>query len=309
LTSNFSDIESLADEIEAIAPDSRLLRPVVSLGSGFRSTVLQDAGGTVYLLGRTASVAKGYRYEVALLPTIREYLPCAVPDPHVVSGPTEGFPGGILAYPGLGGCPMRWSDAGAGADGREQLAGDLGRFLAALHRVPQKALAGLEKRPSLTSRPELEAMRLETSGTLADHLEPGEMTRLDDWWDQLIASSVMQDFSAVLTHHDFWYENLLVGGEPPRLSGVLDWEHVRLSDPVVDLVPLTYLDVGFAEEVMTAYKNHGGTVDDSFRVRFANHRVLREFGGIRYSIRHNDRVELVASIDKLRQTRVTDARR
>ena len=147
LTSNFSDIESLADEIEAIAPDSRLLRPVVSLGSGFRSTVLQDAGGTVYLLGRTASVAKGYRYEVALLPTIREYLPCAVPDPHVVSGPTEGFPGGILAYPGLGGCPMRWSDAGAAPTAVSNSPGTWDGSWLHSHRVPQKALAGLEKRP------------------------------------------------------------------------------------------------------------------------------------------------------------------
>lgn len=302
----FSDIEALADDIEGIAPCERLSRPVVQMGSGFRSIVIRDAGGTVYRLGRTRSVEKGYRFEVALLPLLRNFLPNSVPNPHMVSEPTKRFPGGILAYSGLNGRPMRQSDVDT--DGREHLAGDLGRFLAALHRIPGKVIAGLEARPSLTSRSDLISMWADTSRTLRDCLEPEEMSRLEDWWNVRLMASGMEDFSAVMTHHDFWHENLLVDGNPLRLSGVLDWEHARLSDPVVDMVPLGYLGLGFAAEVMVAYESHGGKIDDNFKSRLARHRVLREFGGIRYAIRHNDEAELIASIDKLRQTGVTDGR-
>ncbi|MCI0871819.1 MAG: hypothetical protein J4O07_08380 [Chloroflexi bacterium] len=59
---------------------------------------------------------------------------------------------------------------------------------------------------------------------------------------------------------------------------------------------------------MGAYKDFGGTVDDSFTARLAKHRVLREFGGIRYASRHNDQAELTASINKLRQTGVIGGR-
>lgn len=65
---------------------------------------------------------------------------------------------------------------------------------------------------------------------------------------------------------------------------------------------------GGAEVVVGAYKDFGGTVDDSFTARLAKHRVLREFGGIRYASRHNDQAELTASINKLRQTGVIGGR-
>lgn len=306
MTSHFWDIETLADDIERLAPGRTLPRPVVNLGSGFRSVVIRDAGGTVYRLGRTASMAKGYRYEVALLAMIRSYLPNEIPDPFLLSEPTERFPGGMLAYTSLNGRPIRRADADA--DDWEQLATDLGHFLAALHRIPGSVIAGLEKRPSPTGRPELEAMWADTSGALRERLEPEEMSRLERWWSDHIVAPGMDDYTAVLTHHDFWHENLLAEGEPLRLSGVLDWEHARLGDPAVDLVPLGYLGNRFAEEVMHAYKDRGGTIDEGFRARLAKHRVLREFGGIRYSVHNNDRAELIESIEKLHRTGVTDGR-
>ena len=46
-----------------------------------------------------------------------------------------------MAYPGLSGRPLRQTVVDAGR--WELLAGDLGRFLAALHRVPQSVVEGL----------------------------------------------------------------------------------------------------------------------------------------------------------------------
>jgi hypothetical protein len=55
------DLAALAHNIEREAPGLRLQRSLTELGDGFRSIVVRDASGTVYLIGRTTISAKGYR--------------------------------------------------------------------------------------------------------------------------------------------------------------------------------------------------------------------------------------------------------
>lgn len=303
LNSCNSNIENLANKIEAAIPGVRLPRPVVELNSGFSSIVMRDASDTVYLLGRTDSVAKNYRYEIALLPLILPHLPCAIPAPSVVAAPSKQFPGGVMAYSWLPGLPMRRVDADS--DNSAQLADDLGHFLAALHQIPLSALVNLENRPSRSSVAEFEAIRVETTRELRVHLEVAEFTRLERWWDRLMADTRMQECPVVMTHQDYWHENLLVESEPLRLSGVVDWELARLGDPSTDFASLVYLNKQFVVEVTVAYQKYGGMIDENFDFRRANHNILREFGGMRYAIRTNDQAELIDSISKLRNTGVT----
>ena len=107
-----------------------------------------------------------------------------------------------------------------------------------------------------------------------------------------------------MIHQDFWHENLLIDPDSHRLTGVLDWEHARIGDPAIDLVPAGYLGQNFAREVAAAYERSTGGFDDHFADRLDYLRVLREFGGIRYSISHDDQEELIESITKIRNTGV-----
>ena len=88
------------------------------------------------------------------------------------------------------------------------------------------------------------------------------------------------------------------------MTGVLDWEHPRIRDPAIDLVPSGYLGQNFACEVLAAYERSTGGFDDHFVDRLDYLPVLREFGGIRYSIRHDDQEELNESIRKVHETGV-----
>ena len=94
----------------------------------------------------------------------------------------------------------------------------------------------------------------------------------------------MQEYPVSVIHQDFWHENLLVDPESDGLARVLDWEHSRIGYPAVDLVPVDYLGQGFASDVFSVYKKTVESIDIRFADRLDQHRVLREFGGIRYSI-------------------------
>ncbi len=301
-TSPQLDLTALADNIENEAPGLQVERPLTSLGDGFRSIVVRDASDTVYRIGRTTSVAKGYRYEASLLPQISSYLPVEVPRPKVISGASERFAGGIISYPCLPGRTIKRSDATA--PGWEQLASDMAEFLVALHQIPVATLTDLESRPSLTSRVEFVDTRSSTATVMKAHLTAREFDELERWWDRLLSDHWMQDFPVTVIHQDFWYENQLIDPDSHRLTGVLDWEHSRLGDPAIDLVPSDYLGSKFAREVVAAYEISIGGLDDRSDDRLDYLRVLREFGGIRYSIDHNDQEELIASINKVRSTGV-----
>ena len=145
LTANFSDLDALADAIEAIAPELRLPRPVELLGTGVRSTVMRDSSGQVYRVGRTPSVVNGYLHEVNLLPLIRNHLPVAIPEPRLLVRPSEQFPGGVMTYRGLPGHPISTDDANG--ENWRQLASELGGFLTALHQIPTNITKNMEFRP------------------------------------------------------------------------------------------------------------------------------------------------------------------
>ena len=296
-TSPNLDLSALADNIESEVPGLQLQRPLTELGDGFQSIVVRDASGTVYLIGRTSRAAVGYRYQVELLPQISSYLPIDVPNPRIVSGPSDRFAGGIISYPSLPGRPIKRSDATA--PGWKQLASDMADFLVAIHQIPISVLANLETRPSFASQLEFVKTRSTTAAVMKAHLTKQEFEELEKWWDRLLSDNWMQDFRASVIHQDFWYENLLIDPDSHRLTGVLNWEHSRIGDPAIDLVPAGYLGEKFEREVLAAYESSAGGLGDHAADRLDYLQVLREFGGIKYSISQNDQEELTESIRKV----------
>ncbi|MBT3995256.1 MAG: phosphotransferase [Chloroflexi bacterium] len=302
-TNNIHNAEALADDIEKTQSGIIIPRPVKHLGSGFRSTVIRDASGQVFRIGRTSNSVGGYKHEVKLLQFLRNQLPTAIPEPRLFAPRSEQFPGGVMTYRELPGHTL--STDVADEDSWGSLATELGEFLATLHQIPTTTLQELKPQPSHSTIAELEKTRIETTPTLKNRLSTDEMSRINRWWDELFSAPEMHEYSPVLIHNDFWHKNILVRSNPPKLSGVIDWEHSRLGDPVIDLVAVRYLGDKFARQVRAAYSNriHVDPINMNFRLE--RQIVLREFGGIGYSISHNDNIELDASIEKLRNTGVT----
>ena len=233
------------EQFPAIRADS-----VELVSAGWDYTVHRVDGAWAFRFPRRAVVLEPMRREIEVLPALAPSLPVPVPAAAHIGAPADGYP-----WPFYGARWLAGREATL-ADGREALAPQLGRFLRQLHdtslpglpvdsngradmarRVPvtREALAAIEE---LWPAPPVVAELLEA----AEALPPPE--RL------------------VVCHGDLHFRQLLVDG--PRLTGVVDWVDVCLSDPGIDLmVAYAFLPPGARPAFFAAY----GDVAEASHVR------------------------------------------
>ena len=150
------------------------------------------------------------------------------------------------------------------ADARPRLAGQCGRALAAIHRIPVDAVPGLDTHDQLDAYAGLvEAL---------DHPRPA----LELGLRRLQATRPTGARRGVV-HGDFRTGNLLVG--PDGLRAVLDWELAHVGDPLEDLgwfcmrawrfgSPLRAGGFGTAEALVVAYEEASGVPVDLDALRW-----------------------------------------
>jgi aminoglycoside phosphotransferase (APT) family kinase protein len=150
------------------------------------------------------------------------------------------------------------------ASARARIVGQAGAALAAIHRIPVDAAAGLRQPDPVA---DLQAM-LDGFG------QPFPAFELALRW---LAANRPTQRPATVVHGDFRLGNLLVDHE--GLAGVLDWELSHLGDPVEDLgwycvrawrfgSALPAGGMGTREELLAAYEAAGGGVVDPDALRW-----------------------------------------
>jgi aminoglycoside phosphotransferase (APT) family kinase protein len=168
--------------------------------------------------------------ESVWLPRLAPRLPVAIPAPVATGSPALG-------------CPWHWSvhrwlpGETVTGDVRHDtvgMAGELARFVLALHRVPS-TLGGsadaLERmrRPTLQSR---DASTRKNITAVADVFDADALLRV---WEAATAAHAWEDGNApVWCHGDLHNGNLLV--EDGRLSAVIDFGALGIGDPAIDLM-------------------------------------------------------------------------
>jgi aminoglycoside phosphotransferase (APT) family kinase protein len=141
---------------------------------------------------------------------------------------------------------------------RPRLAGQCGRILAAVHRIPPCALPGLDAADPVT-----------TWGDLL--LTLGEPHPALEFALRRLSRARPPAGRPVVVHGDFRNGNLIVG--PDGVRAVLDWELAHLGDPLEDLgwlcakawrfgAPLPVGGFGGYDDLIAAYERAGGVTVD-----------------------------------------------
>jgi aminoglycoside phosphotransferase (APT) family kinase protein len=282
-----------------VAPSQRLLsalapyaggEPLELLEVGFSFEVLATRS-LVFRVPRTSAAAARLDSERALLASVRD-VPFAVPIESFRVEVSADVPLGASAAPRLAGGPPSEEQL------RPALAAQVGRALAALHRLAPEA-AGVATREARWG--ELQETREATGRVLRELLPAGECRRALALWDGLLAEALAGGRRPVLVHGDAWHGNLLVAGT--ELVGIVDWERGGLGDAAEDLALALHAGTPFARAVWRAY----GSLDHELRRSIQTWWGMREFSGFLPAAQAQDDEELAACVDKLRRSQLLGA--
>lgn len=203
----------------------------VRLGAGWCNDVWR-LGPATWRFPRKAAAVPPLEREVRFLPGLAPRLPVRIPVPEWVGAPAPGYPAPFYGHRFLAGTPV---DArGLDDAGRAALAAPLGRFLRALHDIPEEVAAELGV-PDGAWRCDL-GRRV---GLARGYLE-GLAPLLGDAGVAAVAAGLERADAApgaacrALLHGDLYARHLLLD-ERGALAAVIDWEDACLGDPGADL--------------------------------------------------------------------------
>jgi aminoglycoside phosphotransferase (APT) family kinase protein len=296
------DFEPVAAALSDAFPEAGVARGVGLLGEGFHSLAIETASGYVIRVGQIEGAGERYTREQRLLAELRRHLPLPVPRPDRVVVRSPSLPFGASCYRKLPGRELS-PELLLGAD-RDALARQLGLFLAALHAAPTDALDLVTPRDMQEHYGEL---RKAVSPALVDRLSAPQYRRIDIWWDTFLNDREVFSFVPAASHQDFWYGNILV--DQGGISGVVDWEFACAADPAMDIATLLHLGNDFTARVVRAYRAAGGQLGTAEAHRAGLLWEVREFYGVRDSLRLADERELLDAIRKLAEGPLFDRKK
>jgi aminoglycoside phosphotransferase (APT) family kinase protein len=223
---------------------------VVAIEDGWDSLVLEVDGEWIVRVPRRPQVQEWLETEIRLLPELAPTLPAPIPRFEHVAG------NGVraVAYRKLRGSPLDVSRPG--------LAGQIGRFLAALHAFP------IERARELGAPSHDRDWRDRYRAFVGEVLDRGGSLLGDDrpaakaMVEAYLGDDANFAFSPRLIHADLGPAHMLSVGD--ELTGVIDWGDARIGDPALDFAWLLHgSSSGFAQAGLAAY----GPADPSLRDR------------------------------------------
>ncbi len=208
-----------AEEAERVVREhcSDLGSNIRPLNSGWDSWAFVVDDEWVARVPRRTEVDAALRREVGLLAAVASLLPAAVPSVvRVVPGPPV-----CVVHRRIAGEPAGPND--------ERIAGNLGRFLVALHEIELGAVP-LEAVSPADWCERYTAYCAEFERRVGPLLDPDERRR----GSALLSRARELEFEPALVHRDLGPEHVLCWPDG-SLAGVIDWTDAGIGDPALDL--------------------------------------------------------------------------
>ncbi|MBV8370509.1 MAG: phosphotransferase [Candidatus Eremiobacteraeota bacterium] len=205
---------------------------VEPFGNGWDNTAYLVGGTYVFRFPRRTIAVPLIEREVAILPLLAPALPAPIPVPCFAGIPTEAFPWPFAGYVHLAGTTV--SELPRATFGT-RLAGELGAFLRALHRIVPSAAVARGLPPDDIGRLAHERRFALACNRLAELHAAGVIPSPISLTEQLARIAPQPGEGALcIVHGDLYARHVLVNQEG-GLGGVIDWGDVHLGNPALDL--------------------------------------------------------------------------
>jgi len=277
------DLDELGRRLLRSFPTVDIRLPLLRLGEGYASEVLESSNGIVFKVARNHVAQDSYAKEYQLLLFLADKSHgCRIPFPEFYLASSTDFPFGLLGYPKIAGSPL---NAETDAELLQSIAASIADFLLQLHSIDlsQSEIARLELE---SFPPTVEVVRqtwVNVTGWLQTNLTETDFLAVQAYWRALEQFWELNAQPSRLTHGDLWLENILVDRDT-HTTGIIDFGSVRLGDPAIDFAVQRYVGEEFRDEVIEQYRRLGGDVGADLDKRMAYLLALREIYGLEYGL-------------------------
>jgi aminoglycoside 2''-phosphotransferase len=283
--------------IEACFPKLQV-RSIAPASEGWDSIAFEVNGDYIFRFPKRPDVEPQYVKEAQLLAELAGHVPVPIPRFVFIWPGGAAYPMRFLGHRKLVGVPLNQQDFTPLQ--LDQIAGQLGAFLTALHHFPiahaVQLLAPGSTMSTIAGGPtEWRAKYQQLYRQVRDQALPLLDTRTcaaaERLWEEFLCADAHFDFRPTLIHYDLGATHILCDPATATISGVIDWGDAAIGDPAIDFVGLLD-DCGtdLTERVLAAY---AGDIDVTFRSRMGFYLHALPFNDILFGAATGD-AELVA---------------
>ena len=294
IVNNWIDPGALAEPILRTFDLSSSALPLYTIGTGFKSVVLESPSGLVFRVALNEKAQKGHRRECSILPRLKLFLPFEVPELLGYSEGSDDFPFGVMMQKKVEG--LHLGSILQRSSRVQPIATRVAELVLAIQSITREDMSGL----SSNTAPLHDETWSYAQPFLRTALRVCELSKVEDWWARYCQDLQQGCMDYRFIHGDLWYEHILFNpvGEP-RVAGVLDFEHAGFGDPITDFVPQMHLGRDFVIDLLEAYQSRGGEIGPDAISRIGLHVPYRELGGLCYCLENDDRREAEVCVEKL----------
>ncbi len=242
--------------IEKCFPQLRI-RHSRQIVTGWENLVLEVNREYVFRFPKYRETEKRLRSEIAFLPTLRRHLSTQVPDYEFIWKGRWKYPRWFGGYRKISGVtvqslPLRkeWS---------RPLAAQIASFLKELHRIRFRGVR-FRNIPRYSPEEWYKSIRLQyrkVRRIVYPLLDTRLSERSEEFWQKLLSEFRDSSFEPTLIHGDLGTENILFDPASVRLTGILDWGYMQISDPALEFAHLFMHKSELGEEVLKQYRMRG----------------------------------------------------
>ncbi len=250
------DSRSARKLIEECFPELRI-RHSRQILTGWENLVLEVNREYIFRFPKYRETEKRLRNEIAFLPILRRHLSTQVPDYEFVWKGGGKYPRWFGGYHKISGVTVQ--SRPFRKEWTRPLASQVASFLKKLHKVK---LEGNRFRdlPSYSPEEWVRSIGLQhrrVQRIVYPLLDSKLLARSEEFWQNLLSQFRDANFRPTFIHGDLGTENILFDPASVRLTGILDWGYMQISDPALEFAHLFMHNAELGEEVLKHYGIRG----------------------------------------------------
>jgi aminoglycoside 2''-phosphotransferase len=268
--------------IEKCFPQLRI-RHSRQIVTGWENLVLEVNREYVFRFPKYEETEKRLRNEIAFLPILRRHPSTQVPHYEFIWKGGGKYPRWFGGYRKISGVTVQ--SLPFRKDWVRPLAAQIASFLKELHKIRFRG-DRLNDLPKYSPEDWFRSLRLQyrkVRRIVYPLFGPGLRARSEEFWQSLLSEFRDANFEPTLIHGDLGTENILFDPASVKLTGILDWGYMQISDPTLEFAHLFMHKAELGEEVLKQY----GTEGSDFKKRIQWYVDSEPFYDIMWGVSHH----------------------